>query len=150
MDKMNNTTVSQNVEMQAFNWLTGYWRGQENNMELEELWMPPKGNIMLGLHRDVFDSSQAFFEYLRIEKTDSGFFYIASPFGQVATSFKLTKHEFLKAIFENPLHDYPQIISYWIDNSGFLHAQISGKQNGVTKAKQWKFQRQSFNKKAGF
>ncbi len=33
--------------------MSGTWAGTQDGVEMEEQWTRPKGNTMLGLHRDV-------------------------------------------------------------------------------------------------
>ena len=42
-----------------------------------------------------------------------------------------------KAVFENPAHDFPQRILYWLDGAGALHARIEGPQDGKAVGEEW-------------
>ena len=117
-------------------WIAGSWSGVDRGMEMEELWMAPKGNVMLGLHRDVKAGRTVSFEFLRIEATAEGITYWASPKGKPATPFKLSEARENYAAFENPEHDFPKRIIYWIAD-GALHAKIEGPMNGKTVSQEW-------------
>jgi hypothetical protein len=55
------------TDLSALSWMTGHWTGVEGKVEMEEFWLPPKGNSMLGLHRDVANGNTMMFEFLRID-----------------------------------------------------------------------------------
>jgi hypothetical protein len=106
-------------------WLNGSWYSE--NGQVEEHWTTAKGSVMLGLNRDCSRPGRAFFEYLRIEERQDGIYYVASPRGGPATSFKLTTLEKHRAVFENPAHDFPQKIVYHLDAQDRLCATVSAK-----------------------
>ena len=81
------------------------------------------------------------FEYLRIQRTPSGIVYLASPAGRDPTPFPLTTLEDRRVVFENPDHDFPQRITYWLDETGALHARVEGDVNGDTRTDEWVWQR---------
>jgi len=72
-------------------WMVGAWAGVEGGVKMEEVWTPPRGGVMLGLHRDLFPSGKVFFEFLRISETAEGISYWASPAGREATPFGLVE-----------------------------------------------------------
>ena len=109
---------------------------------MEELWMPPSGSLMLGLHRDVFSSELAFFEYLRIENSPRGIYYIASPAGRQEGFFLLVESGGKRAVFENLQNDFPQRIIYWQLGATTLRARIEGEQDGY-RSKEWVWYRAS-------
>lgn len=129
--------------LQDLGWLAGYWTAETEESLTEELWLPPKGGVMLGLHRDLFPSGKMFFEYLRIEETADGIVYQASPRGNVPTPFPLKESDTQRVVFENPAHDFPQRIIYWGEGSDLLHARVEGAPG--TKSEEWVWRRaQSF------
>lgn len=128
------------VGVEALGWMAGAWFGDDDGMAMEEHWIPPKGNMLLGLHRDVAVSGKAFFEYLRIVETPEGVFYMASPSGREATPFRLIDSDERRAVFENKDHDFPQRILYWIDGET-LHARIEGDTTEGVKSREWSYRR---------
>ena len=102
----------------------------------EELWVAPEAGLMLGLHRDVRPNGRPFFEFLRIEERDGKIAYVAQPGGKPPTSFPLVSIEGSKATFENPDHDFPQRIIYWLDGND-LCARAEGTIDGKTQGDQW-------------
>ena len=80
---------------------------------------------MLGVSRTVSSSNKmAAFEFLRIVERDGGLVYIAQPNGGKATEFALTELGPMRAVFQNPRHDYPQRIVYELASESHLSASI--------------------------
>src|SRR5262245_33485585 len=107
------TITAQTQDLNQLAWISGTWVGTEGRVEMEEHWTAPKGNLMLGLHRDVTGDRTVSFEFLRIEKTAEGIAYIAQPQGRPPTSFRLIDSSQARVVFENKTHDFPQRIIYW-------------------------------------
>jgi hypothetical protein len=128
------------ADVRALGWMAGAWFGDDDGIEIEEHWLPPKGGMLLGLHRDVAPSGKAFFEYLRVVETPEGVVYMASPSGREATPFRLIETGERRAVFENPEHDFPQRILYWIDGET-LHARIEGDTTEGVKSREWSYRR---------
>jgi hypothetical protein len=118
-------------------WLEGTWSGEKDGIHMEEMWTGPRGGALLGLHRDVEGARMVSWEFLRVEATDAGVFYHASPRSAPPTAFKLVETGDKRAVFENREHDFPQRILYWIDGTGALHARIEGPRGGKTVAEEW-------------
>ncbi len=110
-------------------WLSGHWRSEKPGSMSEELWMPARGRIMLGLNRNVRGKAHGQFEYLRIVQTKIDTYYWASPGGGKQTPFKMTKATEDHVVFENPEHDFPKRIEYR-RKGDTLTAQIFGDEPG--------------------
>lgn len=108
---------------------------------MEERWTAPKGGMLLGVHRDVFDSGRVFFEFLRIERRAEGVFYVAQPRGLAPTDFRLVESLGRRVAFANAEHDFPQRIAYWLDDAGALHARIEGEDDGAARSEEWTWPR---------
>src|SRR5687768_18434029 len=113
-------------------WMSGSWSGAANGIEMEEHWTAPKGNSMIGLHRDIGKGRTLLFEFLRIEQQGDQIVYLSMPNGRSpATPFPLKEIAGTRVVFENPKHDFPQRIIYWKDGND-LRARIEGSRNGKT------------------
>ncbi len=111
-------------------WMSGHWRQGAGEKQVEELWMPPRGGLMLGLNRTVVPGRRTAFEYLRLEQRPDGVLYLPSPGGRDAgVAFRLVVAEPDRAIFENPEHDFPKVIEYVLED-GRLVATTSGDEPG--------------------
>ena len=117
------------LTLSDISWLAGHWRSESPGRMTEELWMPARGRIMLGLNRNVRGSAHGQFEYLRIVQTKVDTYYWASPGGVPPTAFKMTKSTDGHVVFENPEHDFPKRIEYRRKGDE-LKAQIFGDKPG--------------------
>jgi Domain of unknown function (DUF6265) len=129
------------ADVTAVAWMAGSWQGSEGGVEMEEVWLPPKGGAMLGLHRDVAKGRMVSFEFLRIEADKDGLVYLAQPGGKPATAFRLVESTKARVVFSNPTHDFPQRILYWLADDGRLHARIEGAQGGKPASQEWSWSR---------
>ncbi len=120
----------------TLDWLAGCWSGDSG----EECWLRADGGLMVGVNRSPGGSM---FEFLRITQEDDGaWIYHASPKGRCpATAFTATHVDTQRVVFENPQHDFPQRIEYWLDDSDHLHARISADRDGTTQAVEITWQR---------
>ncbi len=123
--------------LETIAWMSGHWREEGPKGIVEELWLPPRGGLMLGLNRSVKgERSRAQFEYLRLELDGHGVVYQASPGGAKPTPFRLVEADEHHAVFENPDHDFPKRIEYRLVD-GKLVASIAGDRPGPS----WTFER---------
>ncbi|GMU66017.1 MAG: hypothetical protein AMXMBFR36_22910 [Acidobacteriota bacterium] len=129
---------------QALAWLAGHWAGVRDGVESEEHWTSPAGDALVGMHKDVRPNGKVFFEFFRIVEADAGdLCYLASPGGRPPVSFCAVEVGDRRVVFENPTHDFPQRILYWLDESGALHARVEGPGEGGTVGEEWVWRRRS-------
>jgi hypothetical protein len=129
------------ADVAAVAWMAGSWEGTDNGTEMEEVWLPPKGGSMLGLHRDVAKGQMVSYEFLRIEADGEGLVYLASPQGKPVTAFRLLSSTKTRVVFSNPIHPFPQRVLYWLGEDGRLHARIEGSQGGKAASQEWSWSR---------
>ena len=108
-----------------FAWLTGS-RSVKESVLIEERWMEPASNLILGVSRTLRGDKVVEFEFLRIEARADGIYYVAQPGGRPPTDFKLTKWDGTEAIFENPQHDFPKRILYRKQPDNVVVVRIDG------------------------
>lgn len=125
------------ADISSLGWMAGNWTGTQDGVEMEELWQKPKGGTMLGVHRDVKAGRTISFEFLRIEATNDGIIYWASPRARPATPFRMIESSNKRVVFENATHDFPQRVIYWLTTDGSLHAKIEGTLRGKPAAEEW-------------
>jgi hypothetical protein len=128
-------------ELDKLGWMAGSWASDSAGVRIEEHWAAPLGGAMIGMHRDVSNGREASFEFLRIVESDSGIVYLASPNGRPATPFKLETLGERSVVFENPAHDFPARIRYWLDETGSLQARVEGTIGGRTQSEAWRWSR---------
>ena len=135
------TTRPSATDLSQLAWLAGDWAGTVDGVEMEESWLPPKGNSMLGVHRDVKNDRTVSFEFFRVEATSDGVIYWASPRSKTPVPFQMIESANQRVVFENKDHDYPQRIIYWLDKAQSLHARTEGTVKGQALSEEWTWQR---------
>lgn len=131
------TTVTASVTLDSLAWLAGSWSGTTDKIFSEEHWMAPRGNTMVGMHRDLRDGRTLIFEFMRIEATPEGIVFMAQPKGRPATPFPMVEMGPRRVVFANPKHDYPQRIIYALAREGVLQARVEGERNGKLWFEEW-------------
>src|ERR1051325_12078106 len=82
-------------------WIAGSWTGSAGAVDMEEHWTAPKGNSMIGIHRDVAKGRTVSFEFLRIEMQKDQVVYLSMPNGRSpATPFPLKEVSGTRVVFE--------------------------------------------------
>ena len=120
-------------------WLSGSWETAAGERWTEEVWVAPRGGVMMGLSRSGQGETVREFEYIRLQAGADGVpVYWASPGGGPAVGFRLVESEATSATFENPAHDFPQRIHYRRDGDR-LFATISARDG--SNAMSWTYQR---------
>lgn len=131
-----------NPGVDALGWMAGVWVGEQDGVQMEEHWMPPQGGCLLGIHRDVAGGRTVSFEFMRIaEDSDGRIAFWGSPMGRPAIGFQLVESKDRRAVFENPEHDFPQRILYWLAPDGRLHARIEDMKGEHAQEWSWRLAR---------
>jgi hypothetical protein len=110
-------------------WMAGCWELNRPNRQtfVNEQWMIPMGNSMLGMSRTVRDGKLAEFEYLRIVQKGDEISYIALPSAnEEPETFKMSAWSKTQVTFENKEHDFPQRIIYTLNPDGTMLAAVEG------------------------
>ena len=120
-------------------WLSGRWIQEEGGRWAEESWSDARGGVLLGTSKTGHDAALTGFEFMRIAADREGrLSFYGLPQGTTPVAFRLVSSGERSAVFENPLHDYPQRISYRREGD-VLTATISDIGGG--KAVTWRFER---------
>ncbi len=104
-------------------WMCGSWGDPAESLES---WMAPVDGLMLGVNRTVRPGETPFFEFLRIEQRPEGIVFVASPLGLAPTDFPLRELGPERVVFENPGHDFPQRLVYWLEGDLLLAEASAG------------------------
>ena len=126
-------------EIEKLAWMTGTWTQNKNGESVQESWLGPKGNMMAAVNL-TSSAKRTSFEFLRIVKTPAGLAYLASPGGKAPVEFKLKEIADKRVVFENPTHDFPQRVMYWIEPDGAMIARIEGTVAEKLRGMQWRFE----------
>jgi hypothetical protein len=107
-------------------WISGTWIGAAGALSIEERWTPGASGAMLATARTLRNNVMASFEFLCIVEREGSLAYAAMPNGRMPpTLFALTAITAESATFENPGHDFPQLIRYTKKADGSLETTIS-------------------------
>lgn len=113
-------------------WFSGCWQMERAPGRISyEQWTSPAG-IMIGMAYTMRDGKMVDHEFLRLIERDGEVFYVAIPYRQKETEFKLMSHKDGVAVFENPEHDFPQKITY-TRGAAVITARVEGKSGGETR-----------------
>lgn len=112
------------TSLNHLSWMAGHWGATIDGVEMEEVWLAPKNGVMIGMHRDV-KGAKASFEFMRIAVTPDGIAFLAQPGGRPVTPFPLLEATEKRVVFANPKHDYPQRITYALQDEK-LCATVEG------------------------
>jgi hypothetical protein len=120
--------------MQVLSRMAGCWRQEtERSATIDEMWMAPAGEVMLGTSRTTTKGRTAEYEFMRIRSDSSGVTFFALLPGQPETAFRLVRIDAQTVVFENAMHDFPQRVIYRIERD-MLTGRIEGTQNGKTRS----------------
>ena len=126
-------------EIERLAWMTGTWTQNKDGEIVQESWLGPKGKMMAAVNL-TSSAKRTSFEFLRIVETPTGLAYLASPGGKTPVEFKLKEMSDKRVVFENPAHDFPQRLMYWIEPDGAMTARIEGTVAGKLRGMQWRFE----------
>jgi len=117
---------AQSNDVDSVSWISGCWIAVQGSTEIEEQWMQPKGDTVIGMSRTVRGSRTTGYEYLMVRPGTDRLIYSAVPSGQVATDFVATAVSNALFRVENPDHDFPQKIEYVAVSDDSLRARVYG------------------------
>jgi Domain of unknown function (DUF6265) len=110
-------------------WLAGCWQSISSRGTVEEHWLPPRGNSMVGVSRTVRSDTLLEYELVVLRERDGTIGFEAHPSGQPAAVFPARTITDSSATFENPAHDFPQRVGYTL-RADSLIAWIEGERGG--------------------
>jgi hypothetical protein len=109
----------------ALAWLPGTWSGLNGQVTVEERWTPVASGSMQGMGRTLRGEAQVAFEFFCVAERDGSLVYTAWPNARTTpTSFYLTSATADVATFENPEHNFPQVVKYTRLPDGSLQTTI--------------------------
>ena len=116
------------------NWLIGQWEGIQGNGIYHEEWSEPDKDKLTGKAYFISKGEISNPEKLTLISREDGIFYIADVIHNTApVEFKLIDISENVLVFSNPLHDFPQKITYIKNGENDLTAIIEAEKNGKEK-----------------
>ena len=137
--KSNEFSVIENAH-----WLIGEWQHISSEGILTETWEKLNDSTYAGKSFFVIGKDTVSSETIRLEQRGKRLLYIPTVKDQnneQPISFVQTSSSTKQMIFENPKHDFPQLISYTQTNKTALVAEISGVVNGKKKSQSFPMQK---------
>jgi len=134
-----NAPTKEVAALESLAWLEGCWRGDVNQREYREHWMPLRGGMLIGVSQTVMRGKMQDYEYLRLESRPDGVYYVAVPSGKAEAAFRLEEQTVDKTedrndtifTFANARPEFPQRIIYRRASQGWLYATVEGKVGGA-------------------
>jgi hypothetical protein len=121
-------------------WVHGCWGGKVNQRDFREEWLPPGGDMMIGVSQTTLRGKTVDFEYLRLETRAEGVFYVAAQAGKSEAAFRLSAQttadggdQVFTFVNAAPGIEFPQRIIYRRATEGWLYATVEGKVKGADK-----------------
>lgn len=126
-------TMKQTNNINKAEWLVGTWENKTPNGSIYETWSKISDYELAGKSYVVKEKETIVFENIRLVQEKDGLIYIPTvkdQNGGLPVRFTSTKISDTELVFENPQHDFPQIITYISIGADSLVAEISGTNNG--------------------
>src|SRR6185436_20459663 len=136
------SSAGQKSAIDRLEWIAGCWASDNGKERIEENWMKPAGQSMIGMSRTVVGDKTVSAEHIQIREANGQLAYIVSiAMGAKPVVFKLVKSSENEVTFVNPTHDFPQRIIYRRESPDALFARIEGQEKGVNKAMDFHYKR---------
>lgn len=101
-----------------FRWLEGVWEMKLTSGATRlEVWKESDNITLIGQSIKISGKDSVFLETIELVHRDNHFWYIPTVPDQnnaLPVPFRLVKEEGMKLTFENPQHDFPQRIIYYL------------------------------------
>lgn len=126
-------TINYENHIEKAEWLIGTWENKTSRGSIYETWSKVNDTEFSGKSYALKERDTILFESIRLVQEEGTLFYIPTVKKQnaglpVRFALKVTTDTTL--VFENPQHDFPQMISYTKIDKTHLIAEISGVKNG--------------------
>lgn len=121
-------------------WMLGTWQNTSPQGTLVEAWQKENDTLFNGYSHFIVGADTVFTEHIRLEQHGSDLFYIPTVANQnngKPIVFKVSLHDKKQLVFENPLHDFPQKITYTHPTKDSLIAEVSGTEKGKFKSEKF-------------
>ncbi len=120
-------------QLDQASWLIGTWENKTSRGSMYETWRRVDEKALAGRSYMLREKDTIVFENVQLVQEAAGVVYIPTVEGQnngQPVRFPLTKLTATELVFENPEHDFPQVITYTKIHEDSLVASIAGTKNG--------------------
>ncbi len=122
-------------------WMQGCWLASSGSSSTEEVWMAPRGGLMMGMSRSVRDGAATGFEFVLLREVGGDLVFTPHPSGQTPADFIVTSATADLLRVENASHDFPQKIEYLRAPPDSVIASVYGDVGAATPAFQVRYGR---------
>ncbi|SDQ98963.1 hypothetical protein SAMN05421664_3007 [Chryseobacterium soldanellicola] len=126
-------TVKNAAHIRKMEWLVGTWEHTTSKGSVYETWQKAERNELRGRSYMIKNEDTIVFEIIRLVQHKGNLFYVPvvkDQNGGAPICFEGKKISETQLVFENKMHDFPQVISYKKISEDSLKAEISGLRNG--------------------
>src|SRR4026207_328250 len=102
------TADPDNAKVEQLSWLAGCWEMVSAKRIVEERWMPPRGQTMLGTGRTILNNETMEYEFIVLRANEGRFVYEAHPSGQPSAVIFSTWLIRTRVRGLRLVHDFPQ------------------------------------------
>jgi hypothetical protein len=130
--------------IENINWMIGQWQGTDvNDLVFHEVWEMDGKNSLTGSSCTVTPEGDTIYrETLKINLVEGNPYFVSTvPNTKGPVLFKMVQGDEQKAVFENSEHDFPQSISYTLENKNHMNVKLEGIEKGQPKVEQLEFER---------
>ena len=132
--------LPQSTGIQRVAWLQGCWESVSGTRIIEEHWMPPRGDSMVGVSRTVRDGSLVSYELVVVREQSDRLAFEAHPSGQPSAVFVSSTIGEQSVVFENLQHDFPQRVGYQRQGASLV-GWIEGTRDGRVRRIEFPYRR---------
>lgn len=125
--------IQQESDIKKTEWLLGVWENKTSRGSMYESWKKVGDRELAGRSFMVKQGDTIVFENIRLVDESNRLYYIPTVKNQndnMPVRFSAKEISDSVMIFENPQHDFPQLITYTKISADSLVAEISGTKNG--------------------
>lgn len=117
----------------ALAWMAGDWVGTMGGTRFEALYTDPAGGTILSTSKHFRGDAVGFFEFERFVEQDGEVVLVPYPAGRASVEFRLVDFDpaVRRARFVNPEHDFPQELTYALDDDGVFRIVLTGERRGA-------------------
>jgi Domain of unknown function (DUF6265) len=134
----------QKSDIKKAEWLIGTWENKTQRGSLYESWAKTSDAELAGKSYILKEKDTVVFETVKLVQEQNNLFYIpkvTNQNGGLPVRFTAKTVSDTELVFENPQHDFPQIISYTKISADSLVAEISGTVNGKERKQTFRMKR---------
>jgi hypothetical protein len=127
------TKGSSGYKLETAKWLIGNWKDSLAEGFSSETWTKKNDTCFTGVSYFLKGKDTVSKEFIQLVLTGDSLYYIPVVKDQnkgQSVKFTNTLLNANQMVFENPLHDFPQKISYFLIKTDSMLAEISGTLNG--------------------